>query len=342
MREARLWKSLKEDRVQCRLCSHFCQFGPGELGKCGVRRNEGGALYTLVYDKVAAANVDPVEKKPLYHFLPGTQTFSIATMGCNLRCVFCQNASLSQTPRSGGAIEGRAIAPERIVADAKATGCESISYTYSEPTVFFELLFDTATLAKEQGLANIMVSNGFMSPQCLDALGPLIDAANIDLKAFRDEFYQERCGARLEPVKRNLIHIRKLGWHLEVTTLIIPGLNDSPQELAELAAFLHDELGPDTPWHVSRFHPTYKLMDRGSTPAATLERAWDIGREKGLRYVYVGNIPGHNGDNTYCPACGRMTIKRRGFFIERADPGVCAACGAPIPGKGMDRLARLG
>lgn len=334
MHQAALWKPLENGRVQCRLCAHFCRIAPGQRGICGVRENRDGTLFTLVYDKVAAVNLDPVEKKPLYHFLPGSLTFSFGAMGCNLSCTFCQNADLSQSPRQGRPITGQAVTPEALVQAALDSGAASISYTYSEPTVFFELMRDTATLAKKAGLKNILVSNGFQSPQCLDELGPLIDAANIDLKAWNEEFYRDICGARLGPVKKNLVHIRRLGWWLEVTTLLIPGLNDDPGELREMAAFVFAELGADTPWHLSRFHPDHAMRDRGPTPPKTLEAARDIGRAAGLRFVYVGNLgPGERND-TLCPSCGATVVRRTGFSAEpaRLRAGACPDCGAMVAG----------
>ena len=350
MLPARLWRPLPAKgptpeenappkTVQCLLCNHFCRIELGRRGLCGVRENVDGELLTHVGDKIAALNLDPVEKKPLYHFLPGTMTYSFAAMGCNLSCDFCQNHSLSQPPRQGGVAEGRTVAPEELVKGALDAGARSVSYTYSEPTVFFELMTDTAALAMDAGLKNILVSNGFMSAQCLDVLTPLIQAANIDLKSFRDGFYDRYCGARLAPVLKNLVRLKKDGVWLEVTTLIIPGLNDSYEELADIALFIHDELGHDTPWHISRFHPQFRMHDRKPTPPETLERAWQMGREAGLDYVYVGNVPDHLGNNTFCPRCRRMTIARKGFAITRADPGgKCKGCGEVIAGVGMEEL----
>lgn len=343
MQHARLWKILAEtegepSRVQCHLCSHFCVIREGQRGKCGVRLNEGGTLKTLVYAFPAALNVDPVEKKPLYHFLPGTRTFSLGTMGCNMACSFCQNASLSQPPRQGQEVRGNHIEPADLVATAMETNCESISYTYSEPTVFFELVEDTARLARQKGLSNILVTNGFMSPSCLDTLGTaqtgLIQAANVDLKAFTEAFYSEQCGARLAPVLDNLKHMRELGWWLEVTTLLIPGLNDSPAELAEMAGFIATQLGVDTPWHLSRFHPDHQMLDRPTTPKATLLTARKAGHDAGLRYVYIGNATGPDFGVTACPGCHKPVIERHGFSVieNTLHDGNCPGCGAAIPG----------
>jgi len=334
MHPARLWKPLKHGNVQCRLCSHFCLIEPGRRGRCGVRENTGGELFTLVYDRAAAVNIDPVEKKPLYHFLPGSLTFSLGTMGCNLECSFCQNYSLSQPPRLGRPVQGQRVTPQALVDAALSHGCRSISYTYSEPTVFFELVKDTAELAQGKGLKNILVSNGFMSPECLDELAGLIDAVNIDLKGFTADFYEITCGARLDPVKQNLARIRELGWWLEVTTLVIPGLNDSEEELKAMAGFLSGTLGTWTPWHLSRFHPDFMMNDRPATPVATLEKAWSIGREAGLEFVYVGNVPGNAHNSTLCPGCGKEIISREGFAVTGTAllGGACAGCGAPLPG----------
>ncbi|MBI4805698.1 MAG: AmmeMemoRadiSam system radical SAM enzyme [Desulfovibrio sp.] len=335
MHPARLWKALKDESLQCRLCSHFCVIHAGDRGKCGVRVNKEGKLFTLVYDRAAAINIDPVEKKPLYHFLPGSKTFSFGTMGCNLGCSFCQNYSLSQPPRQGKPIQGQEVTPSLLVAAALDAGCSSISYTYSEPTIFFELLQDTAKLAKKEGLANIIVSNGFMSPECLDELGPLVDAANIDLKAFTPQFYENVCQAKLDPVKKNLVRMRELGWWIEVTTLVIPGLNDSEAELIGMAGFIATELGPKTPWHLSRFHPDFNLQDRPPTPAATLEKGWEIGKMAGLRYVYVGNVPGNAHNSTHCPGCGKLAVERSGFTVlgGTLSDGRCSDCDAEIDGR---------
>ncbi len=334
---ARLWKPLKNDIVQCGLCNHFCVIKPGKRGKCGVRQNMGGTLHTLNYDKVAALGLDPVEKKPLYHFHPGTSTFSLATMGCNMGCLFCQNASLSQPPREGRAPDGQSISPSALVSQALEHGAHSISYTYSEPTIFFELMQDTARLAVDMGLKNIIVSNGFMSRECLDELGPVIHAANIDLKSFNEDFYKHQCSARLSPVLENLVHIVKLGWWLEVTTLLIPGLNDETEELKSMARFIANELGPHVPWHLSRFHPDHLLRDRPATGVGSLETARSIGTEAGLHYVYIGNVPGSEYAKTLCPTCGAVIMDRMGFATAPPDTknGTCIHCGNKVDGTGL-------
>jgi len=334
MHTAKLWISRKDHAVQCRLCSHFCRLEPGEYGLCGVRVNEKGQLYTLVYDRLAAANTDPIEKKPLFHFQPGSWSFSIGTMGCNLACSFCQNDSLSQGPKQDHHISGQAITPDQIVQSARKKDCSSISYTYSEPTIFFELMYDTAVLAHEHGLKNVLVSNGYMSKDCLQELAPYVDAINVDLKAFTDDFYATFCQARLQPVLNNLKTIKELGWWLEVTTLIIPGLNDSRSELQELALYVAQDLGVDVPWHISRFHPAYLMQDKGPTPVSTLEMAYDIGKQAGLHYVYLGNVPGHNSETTLCPSCGKPVLRRRAFTLGpvNMDGNRCSHCGEEISG----------
>ena len=334
MRKALLWKTLSGQAVACGLCAHYCRIDEGERGKCGVRQNLGGELYTLVYDKVAAINLDPVEKKPLYHFLAGSKTFSLGAMGCNFSCAFCQNSQLAQSPSQGLPVQGQKVTPEILVQSALQSGAASLSYTYSEPTVFFELMRDTALLAKEKGLKNILVSNGFQSPQCLSELSGLIDAANIDLKAFSENFYKEICGARLAPVLENLKTIRELGWWLEVTTLVIPELNDSQSELSDLAQFIARELGSGTPWHISRFFPQYRMLDRPPTPLERLEVAAQAGRAAGLKYVYQGNLPGGEHGDTVCPQCGLVLVKRRGFTVleNKLASGACSQCGHAVPG----------
>jgi pyruvate formate lyase activating enzyme len=292
-------------------------------------------LLTLVYDKAIARHVDPIEKKPLFHFLPGSLSYSIATVGCNLRCKFCQNADIAQMPTDHkGVIMGDSVTPQEVVAAAEKSGCRSISYTYTEPTVFFELAYDTAKIAHERGIRNVFVTNGYMTAEALDMINPYLDAANVDLKAFSDRYYKDLCGARLKHVQTSLKYMKALGIFIEVTTLIVPGLNDDSTELKELAGFLANDLGNDTPWHISRFHPTYKLTDRPPTPVKTLSLARKIGLDAGLKYVYTGNVPGNSGENTFCPACGKVVIERWGFQVGslRIKDGCCALCGAEIDG----------
>jgi len=343
-REAMLWEPLEEQKVRCNLCAHRCVIGEGKRGVCQVRENQEGTLYTLVYGRTISQHLDPVEKKPLFHFYPGSGAFSIATPGCNFRCQFCQNWEISQMPREEHLILGQPASPEALVAAARRLGARSIAYTYTEPTIFAEYAVDIARLAHEAGIANIFVTNGYMTPELLEVLGPqepggppLLDAANVDLKAGRGEFYRKLCGAKLEPVLENLPRMRELGIWLEVTTLVIPGLNDSEEELRWVAEFLAREVGVDVPWHISRFYPHYKMRDRPPTPVSTLQRAWEIGREAGLRYVYVGNVPGQASENTICHQCGETLIARFGYQILKyqiAD-GRCIRCGTPVAGVGM-------
>ncbi|MDL2272876.1 AmmeMemoRadiSam system radical SAM enzyme [Desulfovibrio sp. OttesenSCG-928-I05] len=321
--------------VLCRLCAHGCRILPGKAGRCGVRVNHGGSLFSLSSASVEGASLDPVEKKPLFHFLPGTSTLSFGAPGCTMRCSFCQNHTLSQVAPSfpGTALPGLPPAlPEQIVRAAQHRGAASISFTYSEPTVFHELVTATAEQATAEGLACILVSNGYQSAACLENLRHSIHAANFDLKSFRDEFYREHCGARLEPVLQTLRRTVAYGWWVEVTTLLIPGCNDSPEELRHIATFIANELGPHVPWHVSRFRPAYRMRDRIPTPQASLERALEAGAEAGLFFVYAGNIPGHPSESTRCPHCGMVFISRTGYASAPPPGKCCTACGASIPG----------
>ena len=336
--EAWLYETMPDQRVRCLLCSQHCVIGNHKQGLCGVRENQDGALQTKVYGRLIAANDDPIEKKPLFHVMPGSRSFSVATVGCNFKCRFCQNADIAQMPANrDGMITGDPRSPEQVVAAAQKRQCASIAYTYTEPTVFFEFACDTAALAHDRGIKNVFVTNGFMTEAALTRISPFLDAANVDLKAFTDDFYKKQCGARLAPVKASLRRMKERGIWVEVTTLIIPGLNDDPDELSRLAAFIAADLGSETPWHVSRFHPTYRLLDRPSTPVETLLQAREIGTGAGLKYVYTGNIPGHGGEDTICPGCGRTVIARQGFRItaENMAAGHCRDCGTPIHGIGM-------
>jgi pyruvate formate lyase activating enzyme len=334
MHEARFWEKAEGEKVRCRLCRFRCLIGNGQRGICGVRENRSGVLYTLVYGKSIAENVDPIEKKPLYHLLPGSSSLSVATVGCNFRCLHCQNYEISQWPHGHREIPGRELPPEQIVRHALAAGCRSIAYTYTEPTIYFEYAYDTAVLAKTAGLKNVFVSNGYTTPEALETIAPYLDGANIDLKGFSEKFYREIAGATLQGVLETLRDYRRLGIWLEVTTLVIPGHNDSDGELRDIARFIAGELGREVPWHVTGFYPTYQLTDAPPTPAAALQRACRHGLEAGLQFVYAGNIPGAGGENTLCPACGKTVITRRGFrTVETAlDDGACRHCGAALPG----------
>ena len=337
--KAYLYEEAKDQAVRCRLCQHTCLIKPGRRGICEVRENRQGVLHTLVYGKLIAGHVDPIEKKPLFHFFPGSSAYSIATVGCNFRCRFCQNADIAQMPRDrNGLVTGTACSAEEVVADAARQKCLSIAYTYTEPTIFFEFALDTARVAHQHGIKNVFVTNGYMTAEALEMAAPYLDAANVDLKAFSDEFYKTQCGARLEPVLKTLRKMKSLDILVEVTTLIIPGLNDQAEALCRLADFLVSAMGPETPWHISRFHPTYQLTDRSSTPVESLRKARDIGRQAGLRYIYLGNVPGEDGENTACHNCGSVLIERRGFHVQRnrVEKQQCPQCGTPVYGVGMD------
>ncbi len=336
--EAYLYQKLDDGEVKCQLCHHACVIKSRRSGICGVRSNDGQKLISRVYGRLVAQNVDPIEKKPLYHFLPGSGSYSIATVGCNFKCRFCQNADIAQMPRDrDGAVIGSSIRPDSVVADALRRGSQSIAYTYTEPTIYFEFAYDTARIAHEKGLRNVFVTNGYMSGQALEMIAPYLDAANVDLKAFKDDYYKTYCGARLEPVLDTLRHMKTLGIWVEVTTLLVPGLNDDPDELRDLAGFIVEQLGPETPWHISRFHPTYRMTDRPPTPLATLISAYEIGIQAGLYYVYLGNVPGSEGTNTHCHQCGQLLIERTVFSIRRNRivDGQCPDCHARVHGVGM-------
>ncbi len=333
--EALLYERLDDRKVRCHLCAHHCKISEDQSGICRVRVNQGGRLASRVYGKIIARHVDPIEKKPLFHFLPGSDSYSIATVGCNFKCRFCQNADIAQLPSDRqGLIIGEDTPAEGVVSDALAAGCASIAYTYTEPTIFFEYALAVAKRAKREGVHNIFVTNGYMSAKALAMIAPYLDAANVDLKAYTDQFYRDMCEARLAPVKATLKNMKAHGVHIEVTTLVIPGLNDDPSELSALAAFLVGALGPETPWHLSRFHPTYQLTDRPNTPAQTLHQARQIGLDAGLKYVYIGNLPGSGAENTVCPNCGNSVINRFHYNARTSliDGNHCAYCHEAIDG----------
>ncbi|MBM4332220.1 MAG: AmmeMemoRadiSam system radical SAM enzyme [Deltaproteobacteria bacterium] len=337
MKEAMLYQKVAGQEVHCNLCYHRCRIGDGKRGICGVRENRGGTLYTLVYRKLISRNVDPIEKKPMFHFAPGTRSFSIATVGCNFRCDFCQNYEISQMPGDQKRIMGEDVSPEEIVALAKKTDCRTIAYTYTEPTIYFEYAYDIAGLATRQGLKNIFVTNGYMTEEALRTIHPHLHGANVDLKSFTEEFYQKRCGARLDGVLHSLRLMKELGVWVEITTLIIPGLNDSEEELQNIARFIFS-LGRETPWHISRFHPMYKMLDRSPTSVHILEQARKIGLDAGLRYVYTGNVPGDAGEDTFCYHCGKLLVDRLGFQILkcRVQGNKCYNCGSTIDGVDLE------
>jgi pyruvate formate lyase activating enzyme len=332
LKEAYLYKKIDGRRLQCNLCSHRCIIDEKETGKCCVRKNVEGTLYSLVYRKIIAENSDPIEKKPLFHFLPGSYSMSVATVGCNFKCFFCQNFSISQAPCDRNIIEGRDISSQDIVSRALANGDESISYTYTEPTIFFEYAYDTARLANAKGLKNVFVTNGFMSRECLLMIKPYLDAANVDLKSFSDQTYKDRIGGRLKPVLSNISFMKELGIWVEVTTLIIPGINDSDNELKQIAGFIAG-IDKNMPWHVSAYYPQYKSKIP-PTGIEQIKTAIDIGKSEGLNYVYGGNVPGSDYENTCCPECGHSLIERTGFSISRSKikKGRCTNCGHKIEG----------
>jgi pyruvate formate lyase activating enzyme len=333
MKESYLYKKLKNNVVQCRTCAHYCTLAPGQRGKCGVRENIDGKLYALNYGKLIAIHIDPIEKKPFYHFLPASQSLSIATVGCNFSCLNCQNWEISQAFKEAKEIPGEYVPPEKIVEIAIENKVESISYTYTEPTIFLEYALDTMKLAKKAGLKNNFVSNGFMSEESAKLVIPYLDAINIDIKGFTEDFYQKVCGARLQPVLETAKLMKKSGAWVEITTLVIPTLNDDEKTFEGIAKWIFENLGSETPWHVSQFCGTisWKLQHIPNTPVETLEKAIKIGKKVGLKYVYIGNIPGHKAENTYCSKCGELAINRINYFVHRYDKnGKCPKCGTNL------------
>lgn len=335
MKEALFYEKLSDSKVKCNLCNQHCVISDGARGICGVRHNKDGCLYSLVYGKLIAYHIDPIEKKPLFHFYPSSTSYSIATVGCNFRCLHCQNYTISQYPKLYEDIPGESFTPEEIVKEAKASGCESISYTYTEPTVFLEFAYDCMVLACQQRIKNVFVSNGYMTEEVAKFIAPYLHAINIDLKG-DDNFYKKICGARVEPVLKNIKIFKELGVWVEVTTLIIPDYNDSEDFLRKTAQFLVS-IDPSIPWHVTQFYPTYKLTDKPRTPVETLKKARKIGFEEGLKFVYTGNVPGEGGENTYCPNCKKLLIERFGYFITKLNikNSRCIYCGTLIEGVGL-------
>ncbi|MBO3804201.1 MAG: AmmeMemoRadiSam system radical SAM enzyme [Candidatus Brockarchaeota archaeon] len=331
-REAMLFTPLGDKSVRCDLCARRCRIQVGKTGFCRVRKNLDGTLYSLNYAKAVAANADPMEKKPLYHFLPRRTTYSIATVGCNLACSYCLNWSISQEEE----IVGRNLPPERVVQEALSLGCSAVSYTYTEPTIFFEWAFDTSRLAHGRGLKNTFVTNGYMTPEAVGAIAPHLDAATVDFKGNANaEFYRKFAQApSVDPIFESLKEMKAKKIHLEVTDLVVPKYGDSLDDARKLAAWIVDNLGPETPFHVLRFHPDYKLLDLPSTPIEAIERTLRVAKEEGLRYVYGGNVPGHSAENTYCPHCGELLIERWGFSVVKwnvTEGKTCPECGARIP-----------
>jgi len=335
LKEAMLYKRLPEDKVLCNLCARRCTIPEGSVGFCRVRKNEKGTLYSLVYAKACSACVDPITKKPLAHFHPGALVMSIATVGCNFRCRFCDNWVISQEKD----IRGRNFPPDQVVKAAKDNGCQGISYTYTEPTIFFEYAYDTAIIAHDAGLFNTFVTNGYMTPEAVETIAPVLDAATVDFKGGGDsEFYKKFSAVpSVEPIYESLKEMKKHGIHVEVTNLVVPKIGDDLDRIRELAVWIRDNLGKDTPFHLLRFHPNYQLTELPSTPISTLEKACEISYEVGLNYVYIGNVPGHRYENTYCPNCHELLIKRFSFEIVKwalTKDMKCPACGKEIAIKG--------
>ncbi len=333
MKEAMIYEKLEGTDVRCHLCAHNCLIHNRDRGICAVRENRDGTLYSLVYGKLISLNIDPIEKKPLFHFLPESSSLSIATAGCNFKCQHCQNYEISQFPEKGAfSIPGSATTPEEVVEAALENNCKSISYTYTEPTIFFEFAFDCAKLAHENGIKNIFVSNGYTSAEAARIIAPYLDANNIDLKG-SDMFYKNICGARLRPVQNTIKLMKELGVWVEVTTLIIPDHNDSDKDLDEIVNFI-SSVDTAIPWHVSRFYPTYLLKDKPPTTIESIRHAGDIGKKKGLKYIYEGNLPGRGSENTYCPSCNTLAVERYGFKVlqNTITNNACPSCKGAIEG----------
>jgi len=333
MEEAYLYKKLKNKKVQCQNCPHYCLIGPGKRGICGVRENIDGKLLALNYGKAIACHIDPIEKKPFFHFLPGSYSLSIATVGCNFACFNCQNFDISQSPKPNKPVLGEDLPSEEIIQITLKNKLPSISYTYTEPGIFSEYALDIMKLAKKEGLKNNWVTNGFWSKELFDLISPYLDAVNVDLKSFSDEFYIKNCGGQLQPVLEILKRLKKKKIWVEVTTLVIPTLSDSEEMFKNIAKFIKEELGEETPWHISQFSGaiSWKLRHIPDTSVETLEMAWKIGKETGLKYVYTGNVPGLPSEDTFCPKCNALCIDRTNYIINRYDKlGKCPKCGTDL------------
>lgn len=330
--EARYYKSLPDREIECELCPRRCKLGDKERGYCGVRENDGGTYYTLVYGKACAMHVDPIEKKPFFHVLPGTNALSIATAGCNVNCKFCQNWEISQVRPEQ--VDHFDLPPADVAETASAYRCPSIAYTYSEPTVFYEYMYDTAVLARRKGVKSVVVSGGHINPEPLAALIKVVDAIKIDLKAFNQDFYKNYVRGDLQPVLEAIRLIARSKIWLEIVYLVIPTLNDAPEETRKMSQWIQKEIGPDVPVHFTQFHPMYLIKNLPPTPVSTLEKLRKIALQEGLHYVYMGNIPGHEGENTFCPKCRKILIQRNGFEIETnaLEGGKCPNCQNPVPG----------
>lgn len=337
MKQAKLYNNNPDRSVDCFLCRHMCHIADGKRGICMVRENKNGTLYSLFYGKPIAMAVDPIEKKPLYHFYPGTKSLSIATVGCNFQCPFCQNWDISQFGRIANEralnLPQADYSPETIVKMAKENGCGTIAYTYSEPTIFYEYSYDIAKLAAKIGIKNIYVTNGYMTREMLNDFGPLLHTANIDLKAFNKKTYKTMLKGNLDGVLDSIKYMKELGIWIEITTLIVTGMNDSRHELKDIADFIA-AVGVDIPWHISRFHPAFNKTDIEATSLKTMEMAYDLGKAAGLRYIYIGNLPAGDKENTFCYKCNSKLISRNGFYIEEnlIKDSMCNKCGAKIDG----------
>ncbi len=340
IREASLWHpdTEKEGYVRCNLCARRCLIAPGRYGVCGVRKNVNGRLYTLVYGLLTAMNIDPIEKKPLYHFEPGSGVLSISTVGCNFFCVFCQNWEISQSRLEEG-LYGRYVEPEEVVEKAVEHGADGIAYTYNEPTVFFEYMRDVAKLAKQKGLYNVMVTNGYLTPEAIRELGNLMDGVTVDFKAAGNpDFYKKFMGVPdPSPIYDALLEMKRQGWWIEITNLVVPRYGDSPEDVRKLARWIVENLDPETPFHLLRFHPDYKLLDLPPTPVETLEKLAEVARKEGIKHVYIGNVWGHPLENTYCPNCSTRVIDRLGFSITAwrlTRDNRCPKCGYTLKIRG--------
>lgn len=330
--EARYYKKHPDREIECELCPRFCKLGDKERGYCGVRENSGGTYYTLVYGKACSANIDPIEKKPLFHYLPGSNALSIATAGCNVNCKFCQNWEISQVRPEQ--VTHYDFPPQAVVQSAKKNACPVIAYTYTEPIIFYEYMYDTSVEANTKGIHNAVITGGYINPEPLEKLTKVVQAIKVDLKAFSQDFYTSYVRGKLEPVLEAIKIIAQSNVWLEIVYLVIPTLNDSTQELRGVCQWIMKEIGPDVPIHFSRFHPMYLVKNLPSTPISTLEKAYNIARQEGLRYAYIGNVPGHRAESTYCPKCQNVVVLRRGYTIEKINltAGKCANCSTPIPG----------
>jgi pyruvate formate lyase activating enzyme len=330
--EARYYQKLPDREIRCDLCPRYCQLGDLERGFCGVRENQGGKYYTLVYGQVASLNVDPIEKKPFFHFLPGSEAFSLATAGCNLHCKFCQNWEISQMRPEQ--VKNINLPPEALITACERYHCPVIAYTYTEPVVFFEYMYDCSILARKKGLKNVVVTAGFINPEPLADLIRVVEAIKVDLKSFNQSFYTDYVRGELKPVLETIKQIAQSKTWLEIVYLVIPSLNDNPQEIREMCRWLKNEIGPDYPLHFSRFHPMYLIKNLPPTPVSTLEALREVALTEGIHYVYVGNVPGHPGENTYCPNCGKLIIERYGYFIRKKElsRNKCRYCGQDIAG----------